>query len=187
MQMSFYAATKKANEAMAHSYSHLFDLPITMLRFFTVYGPWGRPDMALFKFMHNILAGIPIDVYNYGEMKRDFTYVSDLVEAIWLLVDVVPKRDHCFASNDSLSPVAPWRTINIGNSKPLKLMDFISAIERVTGKTANLNMMEMQAGDVPVTWAKTTLLKDLTGFSPQTDIAEGVKKFAEWYYAYYDT
>jgi UDP-glucuronate 4-epimerase len=187
MQMSFYAATKKANEAMAHSYSHLFDLPITMFRFFTVYGPWGRPDMALFKFMHNILAGIPIDVYNYGEMKRDFTYVSDLIEAIYLLIDVVPKRDHCVGSNDSLSPVAPWRTINVGNSEPIKLMDFISAIEKVTGKTANLNMMEMQAGDVPVTWAQTTLLEDLTGFSPQTDIAEGVKKFAIWYRSYYNT
>ncbi|MDA8830810.1 GDP-mannose 4,6-dehydratase [Planktomarina temperata] len=184
-QMSFYAATKKANEAMAHSYSHLFDLPITMFRFFTVYGPWGRPDMAVFKFMHNIMAGIPIDVYNYGEMKRDFTFVSDLVEAICLLIDVVPERDQYVGSNDSLSPVAPWRTINIGNSEPIKLMDFISEIERVTGQTAILNMMEMQAGDVPVTWANTTLLKDLTGFSPQTDVVDGVNKFSEWYQAYY--
>ncbi|WP_391481672.1 NAD-dependent epimerase/dehydratase family protein [Nereida sp. NH-UV-3] len=186
-QMSFYAATKKANEAMAHSYAHLFNLPITMFRFFTVYGPWGRPDMALYKFTRNILAGEPIDVYNHGEMSRDFTYVSDLVEAIRLLIEAVPERSEDIAPNDSLSPVAPWRAVNVGNSEPVKLMDFIAAIEKATGKTAKLNMMDMQAGDVPATWANAQLLKDLTGYQPQTSVAQGVEEFVRWYRDYYQT
>ena len=184
-QMSFYAATKKATEAMAHSYAHLFGLPITMFRFFTVYGPWGRPDMALHKFMRNILADQPIDVYNHGKMSRDFTYVSDIVEAIRLLIETAPERREDIPLNDSLSQVAPWRTVNIGNSVPVKLMDFIAAIEKATGKTAKLNFMDMQDGDVAKTWADTSLLEDLTGFTPQTDIVDGVKKFSEWYRAYY--
>lgn len=186
-QMSFYAATKKANEAMAHSYAHLFDLPITMFRFFTVYGPWGRPDMALYKFTRNILAGEPIDVYNHGEMSRDFTYVSDLVEAIRLLIEAAPERSKDIAPTDSLSPVAPWRAVNVGNSEPVKLMDFIAAIEKATGKTAKLNMMDMQAGDVPTTWANAQLLKDLTGYQPQTSVAQGVEEFVRWYRDYYQT
>ena len=186
-QMSFYAATKKANEAMAHSYAHLFDLPITMFRFFTVYGPWGRPDMALYKFTRNILAGEPIDVYNHGEMSRDFTYVSDLVEAIRLLIEAAPERSKDIAQTDSLSPVAPWRAVNVGNSEPVKLMDFIAAIEKATGKTAKLNMMDMQAGDVPATWANAQLLKDLTGYQPQTSVAQGVEEFVRWYRDYYQT
>ena len=185
-QMSFYAATKKANEAMAHSYAHLFDLPITMFRFFTVYGPWGRPDMALHKFVRNILAGEPIDVYNHGKMSRDFTYVSDIVEAIRLLIEAAPERRENIPLNDSLSPVAPWRAVNIGNSTPVKLMDFIAAIEKATGKTAKLNLMDMQDGDVAATWADTTLLRDLTGFLPRTDVETGIEKFVEWYRHYYN-
>jgi UDP-glucuronate 4-epimerase len=186
-QMSFYAATKKANEAMAHSYAHLFGLPITIFRLFTVYGPWGRPDMALYKFTRNILTGDPIDVYNHGEMSRDFTYVNDLVEAIRLLIEAVPERSEDIAPNDSLSPVAPWRAVNVGNSEPVKLMDFIAAIEKATGKTAKLNMMDMQAGDVPATWANAQLLKDLTGYQPQTSVAQGVEEFVRWYRDYYQT
>lgn len=185
-QMSFYAATKKATEAMAHSYAHLFDLPITMFRFFTVYGPWGRPDMALFKFTKAILAGDPIDVYNFGDMKRDFTYVTDLVEAIRLLIDAVPARpEGAVEPGDSLSPVAPWRVVNIGNSEPVQLTDFIAAIEAATGRAAQRNLMEMQAGDVPATWADAGLLKRLTGYTPKTRVPEGVKAFVDWYRDYY--
>ena len=186
-QMSFYAATKKATEAMAHSYAHLFGLPVTMFRFFTVYGPWGRPDMALFKFTKAILEGRPIDVYNYGDMKRDFTYVTDLVEAIRLLIDAVPVRpaDGVVAEGDSLSPVAPWRVVNIGNSEPVQLTDYIAAIETATGRVAERNLMPMQAGDVPATWADTTLLQSLTGYAPKTRVPEGVKAFVDWYRDYY--
>lgn len=186
-QMSFYAATKKATEAMAHSYAHLFGLPVTMFRFFTVYGPWGRPDMALFKFTKAILEGRPIDVYNYGDMKRDFTYVTDLVEAIRLLIDAVPVRpeDGVVAEGDSLSPVAPWRVVNIGNSEPVQLTDYIAAIETATGRVAERNLMPMQAGDVPATWADTTLLQSLTGYHPRTRVPEGVKAFVDWYRDYY--
>ncbi|NTT85313.1 SDR family NAD(P)-dependent oxidoreductase [Tabrizicola fusiformis] len=188
-QMSFYAATKKANEGMAHSYAHLFDLPVTMFRFFTVYGPWGRPDMALFKFTKAILAGEPIDVYNYGDMKRDFTYVTDLVEAIRLLIDTPPQRpaDGIVPEGDSLSPVAPWRVVNIGNSDAVQLTDFIAAIEEATGLTATRNLMPMQAGDVPATWANADLLRKLTGYSPRTDVREGVRAFVDWYRDYYRT
>ncbi|MEQ3625521.1 MAG: SDR family NAD(P)-dependent oxidoreductase [Celeribacter sp.] len=186
-QMSFYAATKKATEAMAHSYAHLYGLPITMFRFFTVYGPWGRPDMALFKFTKAILEGDPIDVYNHGDMKRDFTYIDDLVQGIRLLVDAAPVRpeDGIVAEDDSLSPVAPWRVVNIGNSEPVQLMTFIEAIEQATGVTAEKTMLPMQPGDVPATWADTTLLERLTGYRPQTGVSEGVRRFVDWYRDYY--
>ena len=182
-QVSFYAATKKCTENMAHSYAHLFDLPITMFRFFTVYGPWGRPDMAPYKFTKAILAGETIDVYNYGDMKRDFTYVEDLVEAIRLLIDAVPVRptDGVVPTGDSLSPVAPWRVVNIGNSDAVQLTDFIEAIEEATGLKATRNLMPMQAGDVPATWADASLLKALTGYQPNTTLREGIKAFVKWY------
>ncbi len=188
-QMSFYAATKKASEAMAHSYAHLFDLPVTMFRFFTVYGPWGRPDMALFKFVRAMLQGEAIDVYNHGRMMRDFTYVEDLVEAIRRLIDVPPVRPgdgDKIAPHDSLSPVAPWRIVNIGNSAPVELMDMIEAVEAAVGRTAEKNFMEMQAGDVPATWADTKLLESLTGYVPRTDIRDGVRSFVDWYRDYYE-
>lgn len=187
-QMSFYAATKKATEAMAHSYAHLFDLPVTMFRFFTVYGPWGRPDMALFKFTRAMLAGEAIDVYNHGEMMRDFTYVEDLVEAIRRLIDAAPIRPESaedIAKGDSLSPVAPWRVVNIGNSKPVQLGDMIAAIEGALGMEAKRNLMPMQPGDVPATWADAELLRTLTGYVPETDIREGVRRFVAWYRDYY--
>lgn len=186
-QMSFYAATKKSTEAMAHSYAHLFDLPITMFRFFTVYGPWGRPDMALFKFTKAILEGKPIDVYNYGEMKRDFTYIDDLIDGIMLLLDTVPERpqDGVVPQGDSLSPVAPWRVVNIGNSNAVQLTAFIDAIEAALGRPAERNLMPMQPGDVPATWADTTLLQTLTGHAPATDVRKGVAEFVSWYRDYY--
>ncbi len=187
-QMSFYAATKKATEAMAHSYAHLFGLPVTMFRFFTVYGPWGRPDMALFKFVKAILEDRPIDVYNHGDMMRDFTYVDDLVEAIRLLIDAVPERPESkedIAEGDSLSPVAPWRVVNIGNSRAVQLEEFIAAIEDSLDRKAERNMLPMQAGDVPATWADAGLLTSLTGYAPQTDVREGVQRFVDWYRDYY--
>ncbi|PCH79451.1 MAG: UDP-glucuronate 5-epimerase [Erythrobacteraceae bacterium] len=186
--LSFYAATKKATEAMAHSYAHLFDLPVTMFRFFTVYGPWGRPDMALFKFTRAMLEGKPIDVYNHGEMMRDFTYVEDLVEAVRRLIDTPPVRPTAaedVAEGDSLSPVAPWRVVNIGNSQPVQLGDMIGAIEDALGIKAKRNLMPMQAGDVPATWADAELLRTLAGYVPQTDIREGVQRFVAWYRDYY--
>ncbi|HWU61104.1 MAG TPA: NAD-dependent epimerase/dehydratase family protein [Ensifer sp.] len=187
-QMSFYAATKKAGEAMSHSYAHLFGIPVTIFRFFTVYGPWGRPDMALFKFTKAILEGRPIDVYNHGDMRRDFTYVDDLVDAIALLVEQVPQRDGSKPQSalDSLSPVAPWRVVNIGNSEPVALTDFIEAIEAATGRQAIKNMLPMQPGDVPATWADASLLGHLTGYAPRTSVREGVQKFVGWYRAYYN-
>ena len=189
-QMSFYAATKKSTENMAHSYAHLFELPITMFRFFTVYGPWGRPDMALFKFTKAILNEEPIDVYNYGDMSRDFTYIDDLVHGMRLLMDTVPGDTSISEQNaariDSKSLVAPFRIVNIGNSQPSKLMDFIIAIEESIGSTAVKNLMPMQAGDVPATWADTTLLSELTGFEPRTNLYAGVKNFVKWYLEYYD-
>jgi UDP-glucuronate 4-epimerase len=186
-QMSFYAATKKSTESMAHSYAHLFDLPITMFRFFTVYGPWGRPDMALFKFTKAILQGLPIDVYNHGDMSRDFTYIDDLVDGIRLLMDAVPERPQggLVPDGDSLSPVAPYRMVNIGNSEPVKLVDFIAAIETATGLTAQRNLLPMQPGDVPATWADAHLLQHLTGHKPKTSVAEGVGRFVDWYRGYY--
>ena len=185
-QMSFYAATKKAGEAMAHSYAHLYGTPITMFRFFTVYGPWGRPDMALFKFTKAILNGKPIDVYNYGNMQRDFTYIDDLIEALWRLSKVVPEKGAAPAcAGDSLSPVAPWRMVNVGNDAPAKLTEFIAAIEAATGHEAIQNLLPIQPGDVPATWADTTLLRALAGDSHQTPITEGVAEFVRWYRDYY--
>jgi UDP-glucuronate 4-epimerase len=183
-QMSFYAATKKATEAMAHSYAHLYGLPTTMFRFFTVYGPWGRPDMALFKFVKAILAGEAIDVYNHGDMRRDFTYIDDLVIGIERLIAAVPGTEAAGAF-DSLSPVAPWRVVNIGNGAPVQLMEFVAAIEAATGAEARKNLMPMQPGDVPATWADATLIEALTGPLPRTDIREGVRRFVDWYRDYY--
>ncbi len=187
-QMSFYAATKKSTEVMAHSYAHLFGLPVTMFRFFTVYGPWGRPDMALFKFTRAILNDEPIDVYNNGDMMRDFTYIDDLVEAIRRLIDAPPVRPETaedVTEIDSLSPVAPWRVVNIGNSQPVQLLDMITAVEDAIGQKARRNMMPMQAGDVPATWADAELLRSLIGYVPATDIRDGVTRFVEWYRDYY--
>jgi UDP-glucuronate 4-epimerase len=185
-QMSFYAATKKANENMAHAYAHIHGLPITMFRFFTVYGPWGRPDMALYKFVDATLEGRPIDVYNHGEMYRDFTYVEDLVRGIRLLMDAIPERPENgeVPEGDSLSPVAPWRVVNIGNSTSVKLTDFIDAIEAALGMKTTRNLMPMQPGDVPRTWADASLLQRLTGYRPETDMREGIKKFVAWYRDY---
>jgi len=185
-QLTIYAATKKANESMAHSYAHLWNLPTTMFRFFTVYGPWGRPDMALYTFAEAIMAGRPIDIYNQGNMYRDFTYVDDLARGIRLLIDVVPERpSHAPPAGDSLSPVAPFRVVNIGNGKKVKLLDFVDAIEKAIGIPAERRMLEMQKGDVPHTWADNSLLQSLTGYRPNTDIQEGVRKFVEWYLDYY--
>lgn len=187
--LTIYAATKKANEMMAHSYAHIWNIPTTMFRFFTVYGPWGRPDMALFKFTKNIFENKPIDIYNHGEMWRDFTYVEDLVRGIRLLIDAVPVRPENrdeIPAGDSLSPVAPFRIVNIGNSDKVRLMDFIEAIEDEIGQKAVRNFMPMQVGDVPATWANADLLKSLTGYSPQTNVREGVKRFVAWYRDYYN-
>lgn len=188
-QLTIYAATKKANESMAHSYAHLWDLPTTMFRFFTVYGTWGRPDLALYKFVDAILDGRPIDVYNNGDMFRDFTYVDDLVRAIRLLIDVVPVRPQSkddIETGDSLSPVAPYRIVNIGNSEKVKLLDFIDAIEDSLGMKATRNYMGMQTGDVPATWANADLLQRLTGYKPQTDFKDGIDKFVKWFRDYYN-
>ena len=185
MQMSFYAATKKSNEVMAHSYAHLYDIPTTMFRFFTVYGPWGRPDMALFKFTKAVLQGDAIDVYNHGDMSRDFTYVDDLVRGIHLLLNAVPERADNVPNGDSLSTVAPHRIVNIGNGEPVQLMTFIEAIEKALGQPAQKNFMDMQPGDVPATWANGDLLKSLTGYTPKTDVETGVKAFVDWYRDYY--
>ena len=186
--LTIYAATKKANEAMAHSYAHLYDLPTTMFRVFTAYGPWGRPDMALFKFTKGILEGTPIDIYNHGDMYRDFTYVEDLVRGIRLLIDAVPQQpmtQEDVPEGDSLSPVAPFRIVNIGNSGKVRLADFIEAIEEQLGIKAKRNYMDIQLGDVPATWANADLLQRLTGYKPQMDVCEGVKRFVAWYRDYY--
>ena len=183
-QMSFYAATKKATENLAHSYAHLYDLPTTMYRFFTVYGPWGRPDMAHFKFTRAILAGEPIDIYNHGQMQRDFTFIDDLVAAIMALIDAVPDPAKPVA-HDSISPVAPFRVVNIGNDAPVKLLDFIDAIEAACGREAIKTYHPMQPGDVPATWADARLLTALTGQRPQTPIRDGIQQFVDWYRAYY--
>ncbi len=186
--LTFYAASKLANEAMGHSYAHIYNLPITMFRFFTVYGPWGRPDMAYFKFARNIIDEKPIDIYNNGDMWRDFTYVEDLVRGIAGLIDAVPQRPEKIeeiAPGDSLSPVAPFRVVNIGNSEKVRLMDFIDAIEAEIGKKAIRNYMPMQQGDVPATWADASLLQSLTGYRPQTPFREGVARFVRWYRDYY--
>ena len=186
-QLTLYAATKKANESMAHAYSNLWNLPITMFRFFTVYGPWGRPDLALYKFVSAMLEGRSIDIYNNGEMFRDFTYIDDLVTAIGLLIDANPKDPPDEKIEfDSLSPVAPFRVVNIGNSEKIKLLDFITAIEDILQVKANKNYMPIQMGDVPATWANVELLKSLTGFAPKTNFKDGIREFIKWYRKYYD-
>jgi UDP-glucuronate 4-epimerase len=182
-QMSFYAATKKAGEAMAHSYAHLYAIPTTMFRFFTVYGPWGRPDMAPIKFAKAILGGEPIDIYNHGDMMRDFTFIDDLVEGIVRLMGAPPRER--VGEIDSLSPVAPWRVVNIGNGAPVKLMDFVAAIEAATGRVAEKRFLPMQPGDVPATWADASLITALVGALPKTDIRDGVARFVAWYREFY--
>ena len=181
--LSFYAATKGATELMGHSYAHLYKVPMTFFRFFTVYGPWGRPDMALFKFTRGILAGEPIDIYNNGQMVRDFTYVDDLAESIVKLTEAVPGTVP--VEGDSLSPVAPFRTVNIGAGRQTQLMDYIGEIERALGKQAIKNFMPMQQGDVPATEASSALLKALTGYAPATPPSTGVPAFIDWYLAHY--
>ncbi|PIE13704.1 MAG: UDP-glucuronate 5-epimerase [Rhodobacterales bacterium] len=186
--LTLYAATKKANESMAHSYAHLWKIPTTMFRFFTVYGTYGRPDLALYKFVRAALDGEAIDVYNYGKMARDFTYVEDLVHAIRLLIDtppVEPSDPSEIAEGDSLSPAAPYRVVNIGNGEKVQLMDFIAEIENALGFEIKKNMMEMQKGDVPGTWASSDLLYALTGYRPNTPVRAGIAKFVEWYKEYH--
>lgn len=186
--LTIYAATKKATESMGHAYAHLWNLPTTMFRFFTVYGTWGRPDLALYKFVDAILDDRPIDIYNHGDMYRDFTYVDDLARAIRLLIDAVPERpaDGIVLEGDSLSPVAPFRIVNIGNSDKVRLLDFVDAIEDCLGKKAVRNYMPMQVGDVPATWADASLLQQLTGYRPRTDFREGIARFVEWFREYYN-
>ena len=186
--LTLYAATKRANEHMGHAYAHLWKIPTTMFRFFTVYGPYGRPDMALFKFVKAGLNGDPIDVYGHGKQARDFTYVTDLVRGIRLLVDappVQPDAPEDIPAWDSLSPVAPYRVVNIGNGTKVPLMDFISAIEDALGTELNKNFMDMQKGDVHETWAQNELLQKLTGYAPETDVSEGVRRFVAWYRDHY--
>ncbi|MNH17422.1 dTDP-glucose 4,6-dehydratase 2 [compost metagenome] len=185
--VSLYAATKKANELMSHSYSHLYGIPTTGLRFFTVYGPWGRPDMALFKFTKAILAGESIDVYNHGEMHRDFTYIDDIAEAIVRLQAVIPQADAAWTVEQGslASSSAPYHVYNIGNSSPVKLMDYIHALERALGIEARKNMLPMQPGDVLDTSADTADLYRVIGFKPKTGVEEGVKRFVEWYKTFY--
>ena len=186
-QLTIYAATKKATESMAHAYAHLWNLPTTMVRFFTVYGPWGRPDMALYKFVSAILDDKPIDIFNQGKMYRDFTYIDDLVLSIRKLINVVPhlQKERQVKTRDSLSEAAPFRIVNIGNSKKIKLLDFIEAIENVLQKKAIRNYMPIQKGDVPETWSDTSLLDTLIDYHPETDFKEGITKFIEWYKNYY--
>nr|MDB4238755.1 GDP-mannose 4,6-dehydratase [Alphaproteobacteria bacterium] len=186
--ISFYAATKKSNEIMAHSYSHLYSIPTTMFRFFTVYGPWGRPDMALFKFTKNILSGKPIDIYNYGNMKRDFTNVDDLVQAIKLLIDVKPLepiKRRTKISFDNISDSAPYRIVNIGNSNSVNLLDYIRELENSLGILAKKNFLKMQDGDIEETASNIELLENLTGFRPTKTLEQGILEFVKWYKDYY--
>ena len=185
-QLSIYAATKKSNESMAHSYSNIWKIPITMLRFFTVYGPWGRPDMALFKFTKGILKSKKIDIYNYGKMYRDFTYIDDIVNGIRLLINKPPKTNAKKKyKNDSLSSVAPFRILNIGNTKKIYLLNFIKQIELELGKKSIKNFMPLQRGDVKQTLSNTRLLKSITGYKPKIDYKTGIKNFIAWYKEYY--
>jgi UDP-glucuronate 4-epimerase len=189
IQLTIYAATKKANESMGHSYAHLWGLPTTMFRFFTVYGPWGRPDLALFKFVDAILDGRPIDIYNHGDMYRDFTFVADVVRAIRLMIDKPPirvKNKDEIEEGDSLSPVAPFRIVNIGNSSKVKLLDFIDAVEDKLEIKAIRNYMPMQMGDVPAALADSSLLQRLIGNRPQTDFKNGIALYVEWFRKYYN-
>ncbi|WP_153558670.1 NAD-dependent epimerase [Roseimaritima sediminicola] len=185
--VSLYAATKKANELMAHTYSHLYGLPTTGLRFFTVYGPWGRPDMALFLFTKAILAGQPIDVFNRGEMRRDFTYIDDIVQGVFRTAEQIaePNEQWSGASPDPASSKAPYRIYNIGNNQPVQLNHFIDVIEKAIGKPAKRNLMPMQPGDVPATYADIDSLEAAVGFRPQTSIEEGIERFVQWYREYY--
>ena len=185
--VSLYAATKKANELMAHTYSHLFNLPTTGLRFFTVYGPWGRPDMALFLFAKAILEDRPIDVFNHGKMRRDFTYIDDIAEGVIRVLDRPPQADPAFDKQmpDPATSWAPYRVFNIGNHQPVELMAYIEALEQALGKVAKKNFLPLQDGDVPATYADTTELKRITGFSPAMSVTEGVRRFVEWYRAYH--
>lgn len=185
--VSLYAATKKSNELMAHTYSHLYGLHATGLRFFTVYGPWGRPDMALFIFTKAILEGRPIDVFNFGKMKRDFTYIDDIVEGVIRIIDKIPEPDNAWDSNNpdpSTSP-ARYRIYNIGNNNPVELMTFIEVLEKCLGKKAQKNLLPIQAGDVPETYADIDDLESDVGFKPSTSIEDGIGKFVEWYKWYY--
>ena len=187
-QLTIYAATKKANESMGHAYAHLWKLPTTMFRFFTVYGPWGRPDMALFKFTDAILQGQPIHIYNHGDMFRDFTYVEDLVRAVRLLIDTPPQAVEGRAATiegDNLSAAGPYRVVNIGNSDKVRLLDFVEAIEDCLGIKAIRTYLPMQMGDVPATWADASLLQRLTGYRPQTDFHDGIAQFVAWFRDYY--
>ncbi len=186
--LTVYAATKKAVEGLAHSYAHLWDLPVTLFRFFTVYGAWGRPDLAYFKFASAILRGEPIDVYNHGDLWRDFTAVEDLVEGVARLIPLAPLPPGSRGApveGDSLSPDAPWRIVNVGNSGKVHLMDFIRTLERLLGRKAICTFLPMQPGDVPATWADCALLERLTGFRPQTDLETGLGRFVDWYRAQY--
>jgi UDP-glucuronate 4-epimerase len=185
--ISLYAATKKANELMAHTYAHLYNLPVTGLRFFTVYGPWGRPDMAPFKFTKAILEGTPIDVYNQGDMKRDFTYVDDVVEGIVRVMDHIPAGNPAWSAEhpDPASSPAPYRIYNIGNNTAVKLNDFIACIEKATGRQAVKNLLPMQPGDVPATYADVSDLARDVGFNPATPIETGMRRFVEWYRSFY--
>lgn len=186
--VSLYAATKKANELMAHTYSHLYGLPATGLRFFTVYGPWGRPDMSLFMFTRRILAGEPIDVFNYGKHRRDFTYIDDIVGGVMGCVDTVaaPNADWNSDAPDPGTARAPHRIYNIGNNSPVELMDFIAALEDCLGVKAKMNMLPLQPGDVPDTYADVTALVEDIGYRPGTPIEQGIERFVSWYKEYYD-
>ena len=185
-QLSIYAATKKSTESIAHSYSNIWKVPITMLRFFTVYGPWGRPDMALFKFTKGIIDNKKIDIYNKGKMYRDFTYIDDIVNGIKALINKAPNLKQLNKiKNDSLSSVAPFRVLNIGNTRKVFLLDFLDALEKELGKKAIRNYMPMQKGDVKMTLSDTTLLKKLTGYNPKTNFRLGIKNFLKWYLSYY--
>jgi UDP-glucuronate 4-epimerase len=185
--VSLYAATKKANELMAHTYAHLFGLPTTGLRFFTVYGPWGRPDMALFTFTRKILAGEPIEIYNYGNNARDFTYIDDIVEGVVRVTDRIPAPNPEWSGDapDPGTSSAPYRLYNIGNNKPVELMDFIAHIENATGCEAEKNFLPAQPGEVPITYADVTDLEAEFGFKPTTSIGDGIANFVAWYRGYY--
>jgi len=185
--LSLYAATKKANELMAHTYSYLYSLPTTGLRFFTVYGPWGRPDMALFKFTRSILAGEPIDVFNYGNHRRDFTYVDDIVEGVVRALLSPPEGNPSWsgARPDPATSSAPWKVYNIGNQSPVELMRYIEVLEECLGKKAEKNLLPLQPGDVPDTWADVEALTEDVGYRPSTPVEVGVRRFVEWYREYY--
>ena len=185
--VSLYAATKRANELMAHCYAHLYGFACTGLRFFTVYGPWGRPDMALFKFARGILAGTPLPVFNHGRMMRDFTYIDDVVEGVLRVIDRPAQPDPGWDSErpDSARSSAPWRLLNIGNHQPVELMRYIRVLEECLGRKAILDLQPMQPGDVPATYADVTELAAATGFTPATPVETGVRRFVDWYLGYY--